>query len=280
MPVGRKTQSLCVYISDCMVNERCVVGKCVKEFGEGEPCKPLEQSLGLVDNCSDGLRCAGPSGKTHCLAVCMPSEKQLFGCPGNQECFPVETPFGVCGYRSTVGGIYPTRSKAIGESLGTRGIVAIVAVCVLIFALLAAVLVRFSNRRKRAREEAAMNAMKQNPPPSYQQTRASFSGNVQQSTRSPRPSNNIELPTSGSGSKKSPSSSSELYPSLKPSSATTAATEPPSGDSDFPSEEEPGANKANRFAPPPPSYIESSASQARTIAGNSTSKGGSRKSRK
>lgn len=281
MPASRKTQPVCVYISDCMVNERCVVGKCVRELAEGEPCKPLEQSLGLVDNCSDGLRCMGPAGKTHCLAVCMPSERHLFGCPGNQECFPVETPFGVCGYRSTTGGIYPTRTKAIGESLGTRGILAVVAVCLLVLVLLAAIVVRFISKRKRAREEAAMSAMKQNPPPSYQQTRASFSDSVQQSARLSRPSHDIELPTSSSGSKRSPSSSSsDLYPPLKPSSAATAASEPLSGDSDFPSEDEPGASKASRFAPPPPSYTESSASQARAVAGNSTSKGGGRKARK
>ena len=91
MPRDRSKHTPCVYRSDCPYSERChgmgANKGCQPEKREGEQCTPIDTSLGLSEECGEGLVCSGPIGRTHCLALCIPQETNKFGCPGGQACF-------------------------------------------------------------------------------------------------------------------------------------------------------------------------------------------------
>lgn len=274
---------------------------CRPEKREGEQCTPVNTSLGLSEECGEGLVCSGPAGKTHCLSLCVPDETSKFGCPGQQACFHL-TPetdkgqgqraskLGVCGFRSSAGNIYPTKSKAMGESIGLGGAIAIFFGCIVFVGIVIMLSLRWINKGKREREEEAQKQVKEanrSNPPAYEvkaTSKISTGAGIGASLGGQRPSNEFELP------KKNPSTSSPLYPSLKPTNANDHPSNPKDPQTDFSEDdhddhpndqngegidemEASGKDTHRTFAPPPPSYEESNQRMGR-IRSSSSKNGG------
>lgn len=308
IPRGRTRHTPCVYRSDCHYSERCYgLGAnkgCQPERREGEQCTPVDTSLGLSEECGEGLVCSGPAGRTHCLALCAPEETGKFGCPGQQACFPwnPETnasqsqrvgKLGVCGFRSSAGNIYPTKSKAMGESVGLGGAIAIFLGCIVFVGVIIMLSLRWINKRKREREEEAQKQAKEvnrSNPPAYEVKGTSRISTVAGigASMGQRPTSEFELP------KKNPPS--PLYPSLTPTNINDHPGNAKDPQTDFSEDDQEdyhhhaqdqrgegidemeasGKDTYRTFAPPPPSYAESNKKGERR-GGAASSKSGGKK---
>lgn len=306
IPRERARHTPCVYRSDCHYYERCYgLGAnkgCRPEKKEGEQCTPVDASLGLSEECGEGLVCSGPAGKTHCLGLCAPDETSKFGCPGQQACFHLDSEtnssrgqrigkLGVCGFRSSAGNIYPTQSKAMGESVGLGGAIAIFFGCIVFVGIIIMLSLRWINKRKREREEEVQKQVKEvsrSNPPAYEVKATSriSTGAGLGASLGQRPSNEFELP-------KKTQPPSPLYPSLTPTNANDYPGNAKDPQTDFSEDDQDyhaqdqsgeridemeasGKDTHRSFAPPPPSYEESNQKTGRR-ARTASSKSGSKK---
>ena len=176
----------------------------------------------------------------------------------------------MCGFRSSAGNIYPTKSKAMGESIGLGGAIAIFIGCIIFMGTVIMLSLRWINKGKREREEEVQRQAKEmnrSNPPAYEIKATSRIGMGGQ-----RPVNEFELP------RKNPTPSAPLYPSLKPMNANENVSVGKDPQTDFSEDDDylrdqrgegieemeaSGKDTHRVFAPPPPSYEESNEREGR-----------------